>query len=128
MRIALAAAIMAGDLLTTLSLSGAPAEAATNTITVASPVTLTDRVLVTVPVTVVSVCADIRRLPPPRRGTSRKGSGRHALTTSREASGPPAGNSGDRQPGDHPAAQPDFSMAVDRAVQLSPESRADHGM
>jgi hypothetical protein len=35
--------------------------------------------------------ADRGGLPPPRRGTRRKGSGRHALTTSREENCPPAG-------------------------------------
>lgn len=50
MRFKLAGAIVAGLLLT--ALSAAPADAATNTITVGS-VTLTDRVLVMVPVTIV---------------------------------------------------------------------------
>ena len=51
MRFKLAGAIVVGILLT--ALSAAPAGAATNTITIGSPVILTDRVLVTVPVTVV---------------------------------------------------------------------------
>jgi hypothetical protein len=51
MRFKLAGAIVAGLLLT--GLSAAPAAATTNTITPGSPVTLTDRVLVTVPLTVV---------------------------------------------------------------------------
>lgn len=51
MRFKLACTIVAGILLT--ALSAAPAGATTNTITIGSPVTLTDRVLVTVPITVV---------------------------------------------------------------------------
>jgi hypothetical protein len=51
MRLKLAGAIVAGLLLT--GLSAAPAAATTNTITTGSPVTLKDRVLVTVPLTVV---------------------------------------------------------------------------
>jgi hypothetical protein len=51
MRLKLAVASVVGILFT--ALSAAPASATTNSVTIGSPVTLTNRVLVTVPVTVV---------------------------------------------------------------------------